>query len=106
MHNGQSADTEVYFAKGVKHMYLSLDVCRTINVVHKEFPDVDLSSTPSISNITISERVERLASRPAYIPYSPTEENIPKLEAWLREKISYTTFDITDPLPLMSGKPH
>ena len=35
MHNGQSADTEVYFAQGIKHMYLSLDVCKKINVVHK-----------------------------------------------------------------------
>ena len=106
MHNGQSADTEVYFAQGVKHMYLSLDVCKKINVVHKEFLHVDLSSIPNISNITIAERVERLPSRPAYIPYSATEENIPKLEAWLQEKFSSTTFNTTDPLPLMSGKPH
>ena len=99
MHNGQSADTEVYFAQGVKHMYLSLDVCKKINVVHKEFPHVDLSSIPNISSITIAERVERLPSRPAYIPYSATEENIPKLEAWLWEKFSSTTFNTTDPLP-------
>ena len=69
-------------------MYLSLDVCKKINVVHKEFPHVDLSRIPNIINITMSERVERLPSRPAYIPYSATEENIPKLEAWLREKFS------------------
>ena len=106
MHNGQSADTEVYFAQGVKHMYLSLDVCKKIDVVHKEFPQVDLSSTSSINNITVSERVERLPSRPAYIPYLATEENISKLEAWLWEKFSSTAFNITDPLPLMSGKPH
>ena len=66
-------------------MYLSLDVCRKINVVHKEFPHVNLSSTPGISNITISDRVEKLPSLPAYIPYSSTGENIPKLEAWLGE---------------------
>ena len=60
MHNGQSADIEVYFAQGIKHMYLLLDVCKKINVVHREFPHVDLSSTPSISNITISDRVEKL----------------------------------------------
>ena len=30
MHNGQFADTEVYFAQGVKHMYLSLDVCKNV----------------------------------------------------------------------------
>ena len=52
MHNGQSADIEVYLAQGVKHMYLSLDVCKKINVVHKEFPHVDLSSIPNISDIT------------------------------------------------------
>ena len=79
MYNGQSADTEVYFAQFIKHMYLSLDVCKIINVVHKEFPHFYLSSTPSISNITISDRVEKLPSRPAYIPYLSTEENIPKL---------------------------
>ena len=54
-------------------------------MVHKEFPHVDLSSLPDISNITISDRVEKLPSRPAYLPYSSTEENIPKLEAWLGE---------------------
>ena len=49
--NDQSADTEVYFAQGIKHMYLSLDVCKKINVARKEFPDVDLSITPSISTV-------------------------------------------------------
>ena len=112
MHNGQSADTEVYFAQGIKHMYLSLDVCKKINVIHKEFPHVNLSSTPSIIlryyivYNSISEGVERLPSRPAYIPYSVTEGNIPKLGAWLGKKFSSTAFRITDPLPLMSGRPH
>ena len=34
-----------------------------------------------------------MLSRPAYIPYFATVENIPKLEAWLGEKFSSTTFN-------------
>ena len=73
-------------------MYLSLDVCIKINVVRKEFPHVDLSITPSISNITISERVESLLSRFAYIPYFATEEKNSKIGSMVGGKIFIDNF--------------
>ena len=45
-----------------------------------------------------------MPSRPAYVSYSATKENFPKLKAL--KKFPSTTSNITDPLPLMSAKPH
>ena len=34
------ATVDVYFASGVKHIFLSLDACKELNIVHKNFPHV------------------------------------------------------------------
>ena len=41
------------------------------------------------------------------IPFTPLEENIDRLEDWLLQHFSSTTFNTDrDPLPVMEGEPH
>ena len=49
----------------------------------------------------------RILPKPSSIPFSPTEENVDKLESWLRHHFYETTFNTEKkPLPVMAGKPH
>ena len=45
--------------------------------------------------------------KPLEIPLAPVEENINRMEIWLLQQFSNTTFNTDrDPLPVMEGKPH
>ena len=98
-HNGQSTKTEVYFANGVKTLYLSLDVCKKFKLVHRNFPNVNVATNNIIHN-----NLETLPKRPDRLPYPPTIDNIQNLENWFLNEFSSTTFNVNKyPLPLMSG---
>ena len=51
VHNDQLIQDEVYFAKGVKNIYLSMDSCKGISLIHKNFPNVDVASESSKMDI-------------------------------------------------------
>ena len=42
---------------------------------------------------------------PNSLPYPAVQEYVPKLEEWLIDTFTHTTFNVTDPLPKMSGTP-
>ena len=42
-HNKQSIDTDIYFATEISNMYLSLNLCKQLKLVHEEFPHIDVS---------------------------------------------------------------
>ena len=44
---------------------------------------------------------------PPTIPFAPTEENVPKLEQWIREHYASSAFNVCEcqPLPRMHGEP-
>ena len=98
-HNGQSTRTEVYFANGVKTLYLSLDVCKKLKLVHQNFPNVNVAA-----NNVIQDNVEKLPKRPDHLSYPATIDNIQNLENWFLNEFSSTTFNVSKyPLPLMSA---
>ena len=90
-------------------MFLSLNTCKDLNLIHQDFPKHNISMSPEVGiNTTIvnketSERV--VPNRPDQIPFPGTPENIPKLEIWLKDIFAQTAFNITDPLPIMTGEP-
>ena len=105
-HQGKTFTTEFYFVKNVTKIYLSLDTCKQIEIIHPNFPNVNINSTINAVNTTTNNRAKLLPERPATLPFEPIEENIHKLESWLMDQFSKSTFDITSqPLPPMSGKP-
>ena len=101
-HNNKICETTIYFVNGVKSLYLSLDVCKRIGLVHEEFPNIDTSKLIGINSSSC-----QVPPRPSELPYPPTEENIEKLEKWLLDAFSETAFNVdAEPLPVMAGKPH
>ena len=67
VHNEKLIETEVYFVKGATNLFLSLDICKRLCLVHEKFPRINVSET---SLNTIANKVERLIpERPVDIPF-------------------------------------
>ena len=97
----------VYFVKGFNLLFLSLDACKRLKLIHSSFPHVRVDDPPAITS-TPSQPVHSpsLPRRVESLPYPPTEENIPLLEKCLLEQFSSSTFNVnTNPLPTMTGDP-
>ena len=109
-HNQNIIEEEIYFASGVCDLFLSLTACKNIGLIPRNFPHVIahnhcIPNTDCISNTGLSNDDMVLPSGPDTLPYPPTEEHILELEAWLLQKFSTTTFNISsDKLPRLSGK--
>ena len=108
---GQSTLQEVYFIQSVKKFYLSLDACKDLGLVHRNFP------TPLVAPTVLGEGEGDSQPgshtdctpppRPETVPFPPLIENVARLEEWLRRHFSSSTFNTSKtPLPVMAGKPH
>ena len=85
----------VHLVKGLNLLFLSLDTCKKLKLIHPSFPHVSVNEIGTYQNVTsIAESHAYLPSRPENIPYPPTEENIHLLEKWLLESFSASTFNI------------
>ena len=109
-HNNEFIDDEIYFAKGIRNIYLSCDSCIGIHLVHKEFPNVNVMDIPPQidTNASLITNPKPADPRPfagkRVLPCAATEENIPRIESYLLETFSSSAFNITDPIPYI-GKP-
>jgi hypothetical protein len=113
-HNDQVVKETMYFVKGVANMYLSLDGCIAVKIVHKNFPNCNTNDKTINANLkpdttsteepkTNVDKLNRaLPIRPETLPYPPNEENAKKLEQWLLKSFTKTTFNTVDPLPHMN----
>ena len=90
-HNNEVIDDEIYFAKGIRNIYLSCDSCIGIHLVHKDFPNVNVTETPLQINTNTSSTRESSTtntgqaktssiSNKRVLPCAATEENIPEIE--------------------------
>lgn len=106
---GCSTQREVYFVKSVDKIYLSLDACKDLGLVHADFPQPPVREVASVSGSgpTPPSRLTAAPPRPNTMPLPPLEENVPMLQEWLLGHFSTSTFDTDQyPLPVMAGPPH
>ena len=105
---GTSTVQDVYFMKTAKQFYLSLAACRDLGLVHEDFPHQTLLvASTGMSRASGPPTPPTAPPRPSSMPLPPLEENVQRLEEWLLQRFSSTTFNTTrNPLPVMAGKPH
>ena len=106
-YGGCSTEQDVYFMKTAKKFYLSLSACKDLRLVDRDFPH----QKPLVASIRVDGAcgapTAPPSSRPLSLPFPPLEDNVPRLEEWLLQHFSSTTFNTTrEPLPVMAGKPH
>ena len=88
-------------------MYLSLNLCKQLKLVHEEFPHIDVSQEVNNNDAATKSNVKtvEIPQRPEIMPFDPVEENIHKLEEWLSDAFAATTFNTEMyPLPEMTVK--
>ena len=123
--DGHRCVEEVFFITGVTNIFLSLSPCKALSIVHEDFPQVIQLEThiteeqeepalfgghPGDVKPPIKIGVYQVAKinipvKPTDLPFTPVEENIPKLEGWLVETFKEVFATETYPLRTMSGKP-
>ena len=111
---GRNTVQRIYFIQGVEHLFLSVGTCKELGLVHQNFPHHTRNHEPAeeVNSITIprsrsTKAGNNLPDRPMRMPFPPREDNIPKLEEFLRQKFASTTFNKDGaPLPEMNGPPH
>ena len=59
IHNDKLVETEIYFASGVQNIYLSLDLCKSLSLIHEQFPRVNIDHVQanSISDSNTSHTI-------------------------------------------------
>lgn len=102
--DGRSTRQEVFVVKTARNLFLSLTACKDLGLVPDTFPfHVPTAAGTRMESVSDPE----LPPTPETIPYPPLEENVERLQEWLKQHFSASTFN-TDrsPLPAMAGAPH
>ena len=102
-----SAETvqPVHFCHQVSRLYLSKVACIELKLLPPNFPHSNLPAILESKSAMINKVVEIRHSppQPDEIPFSPVEKNIPKLELYLKEAFSSSTFNSSPPFPAMAN---
>ena len=100
---GDKATMEIlYFAEGVTHMLVSRGALQNLGIIGRSFPEPEAAVESAAGDLNGNEdteefdketfpeeaRREQAPDKPSEIPYPPTEENIGKLEEWLKRSSS------------------
>ena len=123
--SNKNIKTDIYFLESAKSCYLSLKMCKQLGLVHKEFPlplptiaSVEPALIPSANTHSGVPKVKshsgasevtpnNLLRKPIDMPFAPLEENIERLQEWMLQHFSSTTFNTKKtPFSVMEGAPH
>ena len=97
----------VHFVRNVKHIFLSVHACKTLNIIHSTFPHLP-KTDEHCQKLLVSRNipVRRLPDQPN-LPFAVVEENLSKLENWLLNHFKDTVFNVNaSPSPVISGEMH
>ena len=99
--NEKSSQQKVYFSTKARRFFLSRQACMELDVVPSSFP-----FPPHHPNqVAMIDSSRTVPSRPSVIPFTPSEENIPKLKEYLLDKFARSSFNRDKPFPKLSTPP-
>ena len=105
---GRVTNQPVYICDQVDRIYFGKKGCLDVNIISSSFPyPMPYTDTVHATSVEQSSTKKQpiIPQRPIKLPYSPTEENIPKLEQFLISQFKDTAFNKSGPLPMMTGPP-
>ena len=106
----------LYFAEGVITTLVSLGALKNLNCLPANFPNPSSESASSLTETDDEDYDEEkeevikprqpILERAEELPFPVTEENVPKIKAWLIQQFVNSSFNTTSaPLAKMSGIP-
>ena len=100
-HNHNSLEVEVDFTTDVLNMYLPLDVCKNLHIVHEEFPNINVNPLQNVNSIV--NKTDNVLE----LPFEMNEMNISKIDKYFLEAFFSTTITTSVyPLPIMAQHVH
>ena len=108
-----SAETRqiIYLTDDTKRLFLSKQACIALGFISKNFPTVGETHS-SVCQVTSDSACQCPTRKPpppvpSEIPFAPVTANRQKLETWLKDRYSSSTFNVCTHqlLPTMSGPP-
>lgn len=105
--DGTATEQEVYFIPSAKSLFLSLGACKELGLVPDSFPHHPKRAVQALAVVAAAAEPSHPPTRPEKMPFPPHEEHARRLEEWLLQHFSGSTFNTTrNPLPVMEGEPH
>ena len=112
-HTERETRQMVYFTTSTDRMFLSKQACIALGIIPASFPTIGVSSAkdtppPDTQTSTCTcPRRKPPPPPPTSLPFPATEENRERLEEWLLDYYSSSSFNVCEhqPLPKMSGPP-
>ena len=109
----------VYFTSATDRMFLSKQACVALGMITATFPTIGETLNSTENEITLAAPVTGQSQtcncprrqppppHPTTLPFPATTENVDKLEKWLLNYYSSSSFNVCEhqPLPRMSGPP-
>ena len=104
----------VYVCEGVSGALLSLEACIDLGLVSNKFPHTTVDAECHAAQAGKKAGCEctcpvRAAAPdvPKTVPFKPIEENVRKLESWIKDQYASSAFNCCEcqPLPKMHGEP-
>lgn len=102
----------VYFTPSTDRLFLSKQACVALGMLPPHFPTIgesreDACATNTPNRLCDCPQRTQPPPLPTILPLPATEENRERLEKWLLDYYSSSTFNVCEhqPLPMMSGPP-
>ena len=100
---GRVTTQPVYFCDKVDRFYFSRQACTEVKIIHKNFPypyDMEEGEVAATQDQEVPAQGQETSTppslipeRPPNLPFPPTEENVPKLTQYLKDKWYNTAFN-------------
>ena len=103
----------LYFGQSVNRLYLSKNACIATSILSPNFPQpmnsvaenlLNINPTVNSANLENSDNIKAGRIPPQYptsIPFNPTVENVPKLNAYIEKSFRDSALDRSAPFPTM-----
>ena len=103
---GNITEQPLYICDRVDRLYFSRAGCTATKILPSSFPyPMNHPQVSCLNAANISNGDTESLDRPISMPYPPTEENIPKLKAFLLDKFRDSVFSKSTPFRSMKCKP-
>ena len=102
--NGFATTQPLFICSKVDRLYFSKQGCIEVNILPHNFPQPIPTAHPATVSAVQQPHLPP-PQPPSQLPYPPTPENVPKLEAYIRQKFANSAFNNSPPFPSLSGPP-
>ena len=102
---GHATTQPLFICNKVDRLYFSKQGCIETRILPPRYPQPMANSISAVSTPPTAQPRPPPRKPPSQLPYPATPENVPKLEAYIREQFATTAFNNSPPFPSLSGPP-